>query len=646
MTLSRLITLLMTLLLLPITVGALAIVAQHNREQWKEQLASHAQDTAIALGLALQPYLAANDLAGAESLVDAIFDGGYYQTILVRAADGSQLIERQANPRPTDVPGWLVAALPLPTPLLGAPIMNGWKQSGMVTVGSHPGYAYRALWLDLWSLGRWFVLGWLASSLLVAAGLRWILASLRTLEDQALRVARLEFTTQKNLPRIRELRRITEALNLLSDKFRGLFSEYSASAESLRELAYRDPLTGLPNARFLQNALAETWETNETRQLMLIQIDGFQALNARLGRANADRILSAAAKTLKRAVKGQSGALLVRLESATFALLAENLGPEPMSRLAACLQAELTDTVASGNGDPPLTACFGICELTDGLTATEALSLADAALRRAQAQGAGLIVSEPRNPQDEQERDLWLKTQLANQTLSLRWQAVADPRRGISLHREAYARLPDADGRLLPAHAFLPFAERNGLQGELDRQVIALVLAELKRADRNGPPCAVNLAAESLADERFVNDLLDALSPRDVGGRLLVETGEAAFLTHRESVGHALKKLRERGVGIGLDRFGRRFADFGYLLDWRPDYLKLDGTLVRRILDDVSGRFYLQSLAHLAHGLNLTLIATQVESEAQQAQLVELGVDGVQGHWVDGLESGGVRSEE
>lgn len=645
MTLARLIILVVSLLLLPITAGALAIVIQHNREQWQDQLASHAQDTATALGLALAPYLTGDDRAGAESLVDAIFDRGYYRAIVIRAADGTLVLERQSNPRPDDVPPWLTAVLPLPAPTLDAPIMNGWKEAALVSVTSHPGYAYRALWMDLWSLGRWFALGWLVSILLIATGLRWILSPLRTLENQALRVAHLDFMVQKRLPGIRELRRATQALNLLSEKFRALFSEYSASAENLRELAYRDPLTGLPNARHLCGAIEHLWEDEETRSLMLIQIDDFQALNARLGRQQADQHLRAMADSLAQVSAEYSETLLARVEGATFALLGADMEMDEMTHLAEHINTALSECVLEQNQTTRPSASFGLYAIPNGLPATEALAQADTALRQAQAAGGGQMRSqtslEPLSGRPESAREQWLRGHLAARTFQLRWQPVLDVRHHITLHAEAFARLPDTQGHLLLANAFLPLAERCGLHDKLDLQILKLVQAEQEHGKHPTLPHAINLSARSLADEVFLNELLQSLTQMDRAERLLVETTEAGYLANATVLKRSFQRLRERGVRVGLDHFGQRFIGFDYLLDWRPDYLKLDGAIAHRILEDANSHYYLKSLSDLAHGLNLTLIATQVENEPQKALLTELGVDGVQGRWVDGLVAEG-----
>ena len=111
-----------------------------------EQLASHAQDTATSLGLSLSPYMQRNDTAVMNSMVDAIFDRGYYRTISVIAVNGKPLIERSNPATSEDVPSWFIDYIDLQLPTAKAMVMSGWKQAATVVVASHPGYAYQELW--------------------------------------------------------------------------------------------------------------------------------------------------------------------------------------------------------------------------------------------------------------------------------------------------------------------------------------------------------------------------------------------------------------------------------------------------------------------------------------------------------------------
>jgi diguanylate cyclase (GGDEF)-like protein len=643
--LSSLLNLAFSGLLLVVFAGNLAITAHQFRDQWAEQLAAHAQDTATALGLALGAPLASGDQAGIASLVDAIFDHGYYQSIEVRSAEGTQLLVRESPPVLEGVPAWLMKALPLPAPRRDAQIMAGWKKAATVSIASHPGYAYRALWQELRGLGSWLLMGWLLSSLLTALILRLLLSPIQDIESLALRIADRDFRAQRQLPRIRELRRVVDAMNRLAARFARLFSEYSQTAEALREEAYRDPLTGLYNRRYLLGALDELPHgpsSSEGGILALIRIDHFDRFDAQCGRNQADKLLINVAGEFGRLDREpHQERLAARLEGAAFALLCRDgtrLEAEEMMRNFGQF---LADIPIPGGPPPTLSASFGLTRLDPKASALEQLERADSALREARRAAPGTLRWFDPPPSDSpplrDNGDLgedWLRRSLENRSLSLRSQPILSLNNSRVLHGESFARLPDAEGHALLAGAFLPLATRLGLNEELDRQVVKLLLPHLG----GRVSLAANISPQALKNPGFTDWLLTQLD--SVPGalqNLLVETTECGFLNSPNDLEKALRRLQNAGLKVGLDHFGARLSQFDYLIQWPPDYLKIDGTVIHRAHQDSASRLYLQSLGHLAHSLDIQVIATQVESEIQRSLMARIGLDGAQGRWMEGL---------
>ena len=159
MTLYRQIAIGIIALLVVGFAGTVAISSSNLRAFLETQLKAHAQDTATSLGLSLSPYMQPQDTAVIQSMVDAIFDRGYYSAITVTALDGNTLVTRAASADSANVPEWFVNAVELQTPTAEALVMSGWKQSARVTVTSNPGNAYNQLlsntidtfWLFLFS---------------------------------------------------------------------------------------------------------------------------------------------------------------------------------------------------------------------------------------------------------------------------------------------------------------------------------------------------------------------------------------------------------------------------------------------------------------------------------------------------------------
>ncbi|MDH3872124.1 MAG: hypothetical protein OEU44_07915, partial [Gammaproteobacteria bacterium] len=146
MTLYRQLVLIIIVLLVAGFIGTVTISTNNLRHFLGEQLASHAQDTATSLGLSLSPHMQDNDLPIMNSMIDAIFDRGYYKSINVVTVGGESLVERSNPLQMEGVPDWFIDKVDFQVPTAEAIIMSAWKQAGTIQVTSHPGYAYRELW--------------------------------------------------------------------------------------------------------------------------------------------------------------------------------------------------------------------------------------------------------------------------------------------------------------------------------------------------------------------------------------------------------------------------------------------------------------------------------------------------------------------
>ena len=123
-----------------------------------DQLESHAQDTATSLGLSISQHNIDNDKPAIESMINAVFDRGYYRIIRYTDAQQNVLFDRVLDVSIENVPQWFISLIPLKTPEATANVMAGWHQAGSVFVKSHPGYAYKTLWENVVRMTLWFLI--------------------------------------------------------------------------------------------------------------------------------------------------------------------------------------------------------------------------------------------------------------------------------------------------------------------------------------------------------------------------------------------------------------------------------------------------------------------------------------------------------
>jgi diguanylate cyclase (GGDEF)-like protein len=645
MTLYKQLYLALGFLFLLIFLGTFGISLNSTRAYLSQQLASTAEDTATSLGLSLTTHLAGKDLATVQSMVDAVFDRGYYRLIRVEDTAGKSVYERVSTPRIDGVPAWFIRLIPLETPTAEAGVMSGWNQAGTLRVASHPGYAYAELWRGARGNLLWFLICMGLSALAGTLLLRLILKPLRAVEHQARAICQHRYPVQDTLPRTRELRRVVQAMNRMSTRVGQMFAEQAALTEQLSHDVYIDPVTGLGNRQRFNtqmNHLLQSPDEFSAGTLLLLQLRDFKGYNDRHGYPAGDALLRQTAELLQEAL-GDQARLVSRLSGADFAALTLADDAEEAGVLADRVLDQL-QRLSPGGGmtDAGDIGHVGLAACRCGQPLGEVMANADVALRQAQQDGPNQFrylagASDGGEPQ-EQGASLWrerLQRYLDEDALLLHLQPVADARQpGTWLNREVLLRAREAVGSLTPAGAFMSMAERTGLAQALDRRVIELADRLLNQSGQTLAPLAINLTPDAVNDADFAAWLTDFLHQRGIGPKLIFELSEYGVVRYLEPAQKLEGMLRQHGSGLAIDRFGSRFSSFTYLRDLPVRYVKLDGSYTRSLHETRETPIFVRALVNMAHELDIHLIAESVETEAEAQALTAMNVDGLQGYFI------------
>lgn len=640
MTLSRqLITLILALLVL-VFVGTFYISMKNTQDYVQAQLESHAQDAATSLGLSITPHVEEGDLATVSAMVNAIFDSGAYQDLVIKDMQGKILEERRLGVKIAGVPEWFTTAFRLETPKGESLVMSGWTQAATIEIHSHPGFAYDRMWANFIETLTWFMLTGLVVVSLGLVALKLLLKPLKDVEDQAYAICNREFPILENIPHTREFRRIVEAMNQMADRLKRMFMEQDAMAQNLREQAYVDAVTGLANRRYFQAQLQQRLDVDEEVTfgvLGLLQLKDFKQYNDEKGYQAGDKLLKQLADFMVDASEGQGDPVLAHLSGADFAVLMTHIRPDDVESVA----QELTRSVArlheAGLVEKEDCGSVGLAVYSSGKSSGDLMSEADMALRAAQSKGANawhLFESEELEQSDVQSATQWrakLENVIEQGEIALRFQpALTNPDHAV-MHNEVLARIKGDNGEWMPAGVFIPTAEGLGMTSALDK-VILTKLLEHMRADTTDRSYTINLSASSLRDESFTQWVKQQMETQvDLAKRLILEWPEYGALGNMEALQALIGALHPFGVRFSLDHFGRGSGGFGYLQSIKLDVIKIDGSFIASVDSHLDNRFFLRSLTEIAHGLGMQVIAERVETEAEWQVLKELHVDGGQG---------------
>ena len=624
--------------ILGLAVSTLYILSDSSRNTLVTQLESHAEDGATHLGLYLAPYMQQGDVATVETAVNAIFDSGFYQQIDVLDASGNSMYRKEyTSETPIQAPAWFMHLIDITPPTKTRQIAYSWQQVGSIHIRSRAGYAYEQLWEGVRNALVLSAILSLLAALLLSGLLRILLSPLRGVEHQAMALARREYIEQPKLPKTRELRRVVTAMNLMVRQVENMFNEQNRNIESLRAAAYRDSLTGLNNRRA---TLAQLNEHLEYRQdfgpasLIILRLLDLQGLNKSLGEDATNHLIQTSAKLLDELGKQLGFHVTGRLGGAELVLLARRRTQDQWQQTLEPLIEQIDALFHQLEHTPSETriVCLGISS-QDNHDSTETLvSQARIAADDAEQEKRPIAFFSQHKAQrgwSEQWQE-HVANAISNGQIFLQQQTLVG-QDNVPVHAEVFARILNQENEPCNAGEFLGVARDLDLLPLIDRLVIERALTYLRQSDTN-LSLSVNLANQTLSQKEFVDWLLRVLEQSPARSRLSIEVNETAILTRLDAIQSLRNSLKALDVTFGVDNFGTHPNGFSYLYALKPDYLKIDGSLVRQLDSSDEDSFFVSSLISVAHSLEIRAYAEHVEREAQRGKLIEMKIDGTQGY--------------
>jgi len=204
---------------------------------------------------------------------------------------------------------------------------------------------------------------------------------------------------------------------------------------------------------------------------------------------------------------------------------------------------------------------------------------------------------------------------------------------------EVLIRMRDRQAnRLIPPGAFLPTAERYGLNDKLDLWVVSQVLQFIgaqKPEERAARQFWVNLSGASISDRKFSIALIYLVANSGIPeGSINFEITETAAIRKIEDAARLVASLQDLGCKFALDDFGSGLSAFGHLKKLEIDYLKVDGEFIRNITTDPTDHIFVKSIIDIAHAMDIGVVTEFVEDEHILRRVKELGADYAQGFGV------------
>ncbi|WP_186332230.1 putative bifunctional diguanylate cyclase/phosphodiesterase [Bordetella genomosp. 13] len=409
-----------------------------------------------------------------------------------------------------------------------------------------------------------------------------------------------------------------------------------------RELAYQDPLTGLPNRRQFEEALrvavASPPSAGAVHAVLMLDLNGFKQVNDVRGHDVGDAVLVVVAQRLLGAVR--AGEMVARLGGDEFVILAQHLtGPESASGIALRVIQGLAEPLPAGGGSHSIGVGIGITLLPgNAATAEEAVRKADVALYRAKSErrSAFRFFEEEmdRLVQERAQLERLLKDAILAGRVQPRFVPTHDLQSGRIVGFEATPYWVADDGEELPPERFLPTAEETGLVHLLAERLLEQACAvALQWPD--DVTLAINVLPGQLKDRQLAAGILQRLRQAGLApARLQVDIPENMVVQDPRAARGLIDPLQQAGVRIALDHFGTGYSNLYHMREFRFDKVKIDRRLVEH-MDDESNARLVRALVGLGQGLGTVVSADGVgratpdllDSGVQEGQAGDLSVN-------------------
>ncbi len=408
-----------------------------------------------------------------------------------------------------------------------------------------------------------------------------------------------------------------------------LQKELDLAKQDLLIQYYTDNLTSLPNLYKLRYDM----EQNPDFTLIVLNIDSFKILNDFYGFVVGDFILESVARDISRYQKDKQ---VYRIASDEFAIvLKEKLKFYDLKRYL----SELVEDLAHLSFDYAGTKIF--IDLTFASTSSASIenifSKVNMALKFAKENLMKFwIYEDDMNMGDEYEKNLKLAVKireaLNNSRLVPYFQPIIDNKTDKIVKYEALSRLVDKEGIIYDPQNFIPISKKIKVYDKITKTVIAKTFATFENMDFD---FSINLSFDDIINQDIYNFVLDTLELTNMGSRVTFELLESEKVADFKKVLHFFSEIRRYGGKIAIDDFGSGFSNFSYLTKIEPDFIKIDGSLIKDIDVDKNAYTVVETIVDFANKMGIKTVAEHVHSSTILSIVKSLGIDYSQGFFMD-----------
>ncbi len=400
---------------------------------------------------------------------------------------------------------------------------------------------------------------------------------------------------------------------------------------TLRKRTFIDPLTGVYNRNYL-NDISPYIDLN-LYAVALIDLDNFKIINDTYGHDVGDVILKTIADRIKEVI-GNSDNIVIRYGGEEFLIFIRKDKYNPV-RLLENLRVRIGDYPININETEKLrvTVSIGLYLDTEKARSLEqAIKTADVALYRAKHEGKNRLIVYRESFRDGLYTVNDVKEAIEENRVICEYQPIVNIKTGEVLHYEALVRLKDKSGKLIYPNQFLFEIKGTLMYAKLTQKVIELNYKLLKQDP--DLKVAINLSAEDVVNQTIIDTLRYFAEDRNITERIVLEILETEEITNYNLFKDFVREIKQLGYRIAIDDFGSGYSNFTQIIHLKVDYLKIDASLIKEILNSETIYLTVKTINNFAKNIGAETIAEFVASKEIYEEIKKIGIDYAQGFYI------------
>jgi len=393
----------------------------------------------------------------------------------------------------------------------------------------------------------------------------------------------------------------------------------------LRDIAYYDDLTGLPNKNYVEDKIDKILEKDQKAAIIFLDLDRFKRINDSLGHKTGDEIIKRTAKRLNKIVYG---GIVARYSGDEFIIILEDIKSrkDAVNKVEE-ITNEFSTSFIVNKRNIYLSLSMGVAIYPDdGVDKSDLVKYAYLSMHKAKDKmekwyhffDAGLM--NEKLGQEKLNMESELRKAIKNNNFFLKYQPQIDLYNGEIAGFEALIRWDHKKlGKISPGE-FIPLAEETGLIKEIGRWVIKEACRQVKvwREEGHKPvKMAINVSIHQLKDPNFINEVKEIIKENDLDPQYIELEITENIMRNLKELEAILDKLKEIGVQISIDDFGTGYSSLSVLQRLPINTLKIDKSFIMNSTNDEKSATLVKTIINMAKNLDLNIIAEGVEKRSQ-----------------------------